>query len=296
MRINPKLANLQYMYANGDTTSALPEGTYSNLAATKYLKDNDKNKDKCLTTDEVTLSQEAFDRLDQDKNGKIELSEMKTALKGQDEAIQAYYSKKGTKSSSTDLTSSLLGDTTGSLADIYANLAAAKYIKENDTDKSEALSSAESGLTQTAFDRLDTNKDGKLSLAEIRAGLEGQEGAVEDFYEDNATTSSVTSMLSGLLEKAPAQTTQTTAKYSTKAANTYLKDHDTDDDSSLSSAEAGLSATAFGKLDADKNGKLDASELQAALRAKEDKLGTYYKNNVSSSTLASYTSGLLKTV
>jgi len=296
MRINPKLANLQYMYANGDTTSALPEGTYSNLAASKYMKDNDKNKDKCLTTDEVTLSQEAFDRLDKDKNGKIELSEMKTALKGQDEAIQAYYSKKGTKSSSTNLTSSLLGDTTGSLADIYANLAAAKYIKENDKDKSETLSSAESGLTQTAFDRLDTNKDGKLSLAEIRAGLKGQEGAVEDFYEDNATTSSVTSMLSGLLEKAPAQTTQTTAKYSTKAANTYLKDHDTDGDSSLSSAEAGLSATAFGKVDTDKNGKLDASELQAALKAKEDKLGTYYKNNVSSRTLASYTSGLLKTV
>jgi Ca2+-binding EF-hand superfamily protein len=294
MRINPKLANLQYMYANGDATTGLPEGTYSNLAASKYIKDNDKDKDKCLTIDEVSLSQEAFDRLDADKNGKIDLSEMKTALKGQDEAIQEYYKKKG--SSTSDITSSLLGNTTDSLADIYANLASAKYIKENDKDKSGSLSSDEVSLSAEAFARLDTDKNGKLDSDEIRAGLEGQESSIEAFYEGNGTSSSVTATMSGLLEKEVVQATQTTAKYSTMAANTYIDDHDKDGDGSLTSTEASLSTTAFDKLDTDKDGKLSASELKAALKAKEDNLGIYYKNGVSSKTLASYTSGLLKTV
>jgi len=292
MRINPKLANLQYMYANGDATLGLPEGTYSNLAAAKYVKDNDTDKDKCLSIDEVSLSQEAFDKLDADKNGKVDLSEMKTALKGQDEAIQEYYTNKKT-SNTSDFTSNLLGSTTSSLADTYANLASAKYIKENDKDKSGTLSSDEVTLSKEAFARLDTDKNGKLDSDEIRAGLKGQESAVEAFYEDNGTSSSVTSTLAGLLEK---EAVQTTSKYSTLAANTFLKNHDKDGDGILSSTEAGLSTTAFNKLDADKDGKLSASELQTALKAKEDKLGTYYKNNVSSSTLASYTTGLLKTV
>lgn len=292
MRVNPKFANLQYMYANGETATSLPEGTYSNLAATKYIKDNDKNKDKCLTSDEVTLSQEAFDRLDQDKNGKIDQKEMRAGLKGQDDAIQAYYSKKGTKST-TDLTSSLLGGSTDSLADTYADLASAKYIKENDKNKSGTLSRTEVTLSKAAFDRLDLDKDGELSQEEIRAGLKGQESTVEAFYKDHTTSSSVSSTLSALLEKAPVQTT---GKYSTMAATSYVTSKDTDKDNSLSRAEAALSTASFDKLDTDKNGKLSMAEVQAALKAKEEAFAVYYKNNVSTRSINGLTSGLLKTI
>ncbi len=293
MRVNPKFANLQYMYANGETATSLPEGTYSNLAATKYIKDNDKNKDKSLTSDEVTLSQEAFDKLDQDKNGKIDLKEMKSGLKGQDDAIEAYYKSKKNTSGSTDIASSLLGDSADSLADVYANLAAAKFIKENDKNKSDTLSSSEAPLSRETFDRLDLDKDGELNLQEIRAGLKGQEETVKAFYEDHATSSDISSTVSGLLKNAKVQTT---ARYSTMAATSYVTDRDTDKDNSLSRTEAALPTASFDKLDQDKNGKLDVSEVQAALKAKEEAFGVYYKNNVSSRTIAGLTSGLLKTI
>lgn len=295
MRINPKLANLQYMYANGDATSGLPEGTYSNLAAAKYVKDNDKDKDKCLTIDEVTLSQEAFDKLDADKNGKIDLDEMKTGLAGQDDAIQAYYSNRKA-SATTDNTATLLENSTGSLAESYANLASAKFIKEKDKDGDDTLSSAEAGLSEKAFNKLDTDNNGKLSQAEIRAGIKGQEEALEDFYESNGTSSAISGTLSGLLENAKPQTTTSDSTYSTKAATSFVSANDQDSDGVLSGTEAALSTTAFDKADTDKDGKLELSEVQAAIKAKESNYKVYYNNNIASKTINSYTSGLLKTI
>jgi len=295
MRVNPKMANLQYLYANGETASGLPEGTYSNLAAAKYVKDNDKNKDKCLTSDEVTLSQEAFDKLDADKNGKIDLSEMKTALKGQDAAIQAYYTNKKA-SSTTDNTSTLLENSSGSLADTYANLASAKYVKENDKDGSDTLSSAEAGLSETAFNKLDTDKNGELSLEEIRAGLTGQEGTVEDFYESNGTGSSISGTLASLLEDTKVQTATSDGTYSTKAAASYVGANDKNSDGGLSSTEASMSAEAFAALDTNGNGTLEQDEVQVALKSKENAFKVYYNNKASTQAINGLTSSLLKTI
>lgn len=295
MRINPKLANLQYMYANGDAASGLPEGTYSNLAAAKYVKDNDKDKDKCLTIDEVTLSQEAFDKLDADKSGKIDLSEMKDGLKGQDAAIQAYYTNKKA-SSTTDNTSTLLENSSGSLTDTYANLASAKYVKENDEDKSDTLSSAEAGLSDTAFDKLDTDKNGELSQAEIRAGLTGQESTVETFYESNGTSSSISSTLANLLENTKVQTTASDSTYSTKAAASFVSANDKNSDGGLSSTEASMSAEAFAALDTDGNGTLEQDEVQVALKSKESAFKVYYNNKASTQVINGLTSSLLKTI
>jgi Ca2+-binding EF-hand superfamily protein len=295
MRINPKLANLQYMYANGDASSSLPENTYSSLAAAKYVKDNDKDKDKCLTIDEVTLSQEAFDKLDADKNGKIDLSEMKDGLKGQDAAIQAYYKNKKA-SSTTDNTKALLENSSGSLADTYANLASAKYIKENDKDGSDTLSSAEASLSQTAFNKLDTNKDGQLSQEEIRAGLTGQEGTIEDFYESNGTSSSISATLGRLLENTKVQTATSDSTYSTKAAASYVSANDKDSDGGLSSTETSMSAEAFAALDTNGNGTLEQDEVQVALQSKENAFKVYYNNKASSQVINGLTSSLLKTI
>jgi len=297
MRVNPKLANLQYMYANGETTQGLPEGTYSNLAAAKYIKDNDKNKDRCLTSDEVSLSKEAFDKLDADKNGKIDSKEMKAGLKGQDAAIAAYYKNKKAGTSTLDPTANLLGNSSSSLAGTYANLASAKFIKENDKDGSDTLTSAEAGLSQATFKRLDTNNDGKLDADEIRAGLVGQESAVETFYEKNGTSSSVSKTLASLLENPKTTSTSTTKyTYTAKAAASYVQSKDADGNGALSSAEAGLEADAFTALDTDKNGTLEQDEVQAAIKSKESAFKIYYSNKVSSKVINGLTSSLLKTI
>lgn len=204
MRVNPRLANLQYMYANGDTASALPEGTYSNLAAAKYVKDNDKDHDKCLTSDEVTLSQEAFDLLDQDKNGKIDLKEMKEGLKGQDAAIEAYYKNRKSTSGSPDLASTLLesdADTTASTAAAtYSAKAAASYIDSKDKDSDDSLSREEAALSKASFDKLDTDKNGKLSASEVQAALKAKEEAFAIYYKNNVPSRSIIGLTSSLLK------------------------------------------------------------------------------------------------
>jgi Ca2+-binding EF-hand superfamily protein len=294
MHVNPKFANTQFLYANGDTASALPEGTYSNLAAAKYIKGNDKNQDKTLARDEVTLSKEAFDKLDKDKNGKIDLKEMKAALKGQDAAIEAYYKNKKPGSGKDDPTSSLLGNKTDQLKDMYTSLAATKYIKENDKNKDSSLSKDEVTLSKEAFERLDTDKDGKLELDEAKAALKGQEDAVAAYYETNGTSSSITNTLAALLSNP--KDSKTGGTHSTRAAASYVASLDKDRDNSLSRAETALSAASFDKLDTDKNGTLSASEVQAAIKAKEDAYGIYYKNKVSSRTIDGLTTSLLKTI
>lgn len=293
MRVNPRFANQQYIYANDDKASGLPEGTYSNMAAKKYVKDNDKDKDGRLSQDEVTLSKEAFDKLDKDKSGKLDLKEMKAGLQGQDAAIEEYY-KKNKSNSKKDATAGLLGNSADQLKDMYGNLATAKYIKENDKNKDSALSRDEVSLSKEAFARLDKDKDGKLESDEIQAGLKGQEDAIEAYYEANGTGSSITKIMAGLLSNA--SPTKTATPYSAKAAASLIGDRDADRDSSLSRTEAGLSTAAFAKLDTDKNGKLNASEVQAGIKAKEKTFATYYKNKVSNKTIASLTSNLLKTI
>ena len=200
MRVNPKLANLQYLYANGDTASALPEGTYSNLAAAKYVKDNDKNKDKSLSIDEVTLSQEAFDKLDADKNGKIDLKEMKAGLKGQDAAIQAYYNSKSSKTGSLDMASTLLGSTTDATEYTYTTQAAASFIDSKDTNKDGSLSLSESGLSSAVFTKRDADNDGKLSQSEIQAAIKAKEQSYGTYYTNNVSTKTINSLTSGLLK------------------------------------------------------------------------------------------------
>lgn len=205
MRVNPKFANMQYMYANGDTTTGLPEGTYSNLAATKYVRDNDKNKDGKLSTDEVTLSQEAFDKLDADKSGKIDLKEMKAGLKGQDAAIEAYYKKKKTTAGNSKLTSDLVDssagtDTATAKATPYSAKAAASYIDSKDTDSDDSLSREEAALASASFDTLDTDKNGKLSQAEVQAALKAKEEAFGIYYKNNVSSRTINGLTSSLLK------------------------------------------------------------------------------------------------
>jgi len=197
MRINPALANQMYLnYTNNsdsdsDTkTSILPSGTYTNLAAAKYIKDNDKDNDGALTSDEVTLSAEAFAALDKDSDGTVTFSEMKKSLAGKDNTIFNYYKNGGAKSGTEDIMDSLLDGKTASNASVsnYVKMAAKSYISTNDKDGDGVLSKSEVSLASNAFKQIDTNSNGSLTLSELQNALRDEGDSIYKYYKNGGTT------------------------------------------------------------------------------------------------------------
>ncbi|MDR3640235.1 MAG: hypothetical protein P4L39_02820 [Humidesulfovibrio sp.] len=206
MRINPAIANEMYLNyeseSNSSTdstsssssstaTSILPKGTYSNLAAAKYIKDNDKDNDGKLSSDEVSISAAAFAALDKNSDGYVSLSEMKTALSGDDNAIFAYYKNGGASSGQKDVTTSLLNGTSSTSSNAavntYVKMAAKAYISANDTNGDGKLSASEVSLTSNAFVKMDTNSNGSLSLSELENALSGQGESIYKYYKNGGT-------------------------------------------------------------------------------------------------------------
>lgn len=200
MRINPRIANQMYLNSGNEESSCLPSGTYTTLAAAKYIKDNDKDGDKCLSADEVKISAEAFKRLDADGDGKLTLEEMKKSLAGQDDAIFKYYKNGG--SNTTDITSSLLsGSNSGTGASgTYSTLAASRYLKDKDKNGDGVLSSEELSLTAEIFKTLDKDGDGKITKAELNSALASQDSTIQKYYK-NGGTSSIIDLTTRLLGK-----------------------------------------------------------------------------------------------
>ncbi len=92
----------------GQSSNSASSG-YVEAAAKKYIAGKDKDKNGTLEQGEVNLSATTFAKLDTNGDGKISLTEMKAALKGQDARLAAYFKNASSSSESTDLTSSLLG-------------------------------------------------------------------------------------------------------------------------------------------------------------------------------------------
>ncbi len=199
MRINPALANQMYLNSGDDESSCMATGTYSTLAAAKYIKDNDKDGDKCLSADEVTLSAAAYAKLDADKDGKVTLDEMKTSLAGKDDQIYQYY-KNGGASSDTDITTSLItsSNTSSTSSGTYSTLAANRYLTDKDANDDGVLSSEEVGLSSEVFSKMDANGDGTVTKAELQSVLSSQDSTIMKYYK-NGGTSSTTDLTSRLL-------------------------------------------------------------------------------------------------
>lgn len=126
----------------------------------------------------------------------------------------------------------------GSFALSGAALAGDDKLDRLDADKDGKITAAEyTAGSKTAFDKLDANADGKVTAAEMDAAYTTSKPAVG-------------------AAKAP--------------SGERIKALDTDGDGSLSSVEheAG-SRTMFDKLDANKDGSLTAEEIKAAHEAKE---------------------------
>lgn len=200
MRINPHLANQMYLNSGDEDSSCLATGTYTGLAAAKYIKDNDKDGDKCLSADEVTLSAEAFARLDADKDGKVTKEEMKTSLAGQDDAIYQYYKNGGATAETPDITTALLNNsnTSSTASGTYSTLAAKRYLAEKDANDDGVLSSEEVSLTAEIFAKMDKNSDGTVSKVELQSVLANQEATIKKYYQ-NGGTESVADLTSRLL-------------------------------------------------------------------------------------------------
>lgn len=203
MRINPNIANQMYLnYTTNDSedSSCLATGTYSNLAAAKYIKDNDANKDGVLSSDEVTLSAEAYAKLDADSDGKVTKKEMQTALAGQDNTIYQYYKNGGTE----DLASTLLGSNASSTSSTttggsYSNMAATSYLSKNDADDDGVLSADEVSLSAEIFAKVDKNSDGSLTASELKTALAGKNSSILSYYT-NGGSAAVSDLASTLLK------------------------------------------------------------------------------------------------
>jgi len=210
MRINPSLANEMYLnYSSSSdtdtdsTTSILPSGTYTKLAAAKYIKEKDKDNSGTLSSDEVTISAAAYAALDADSDGEVTLSEMQSSLSGKDDKIYAYYKNGGASSNTTDVTTSILEgtdtDESDSTASSYVKMAAKSYIAENDTDDDGALSLSETALTSNAFLKFDTNSNASLSLSELRNALADEGDSIYKYYKNGGTTK-LSTLTSNLLK------------------------------------------------------------------------------------------------
>jgi len=207
MRVNPYIANQMYLnYMSGSdtdtdsSTSILPSGTYSNLAAAKYIKDNDKDHDGKLTNDEVSISAAAYAKLDKDSNGYVTLDEMKSTLSGEDDAIYSFY-KNGGATSGKDITSSLLEGTstsTSSNASLYVKMAAKGYISAFDKNADGALSASEVSLASNAFKAIDLNSNGSLTLSELQSALADEGDSIYKYYK-NGGTMKISTLTSNLL-------------------------------------------------------------------------------------------------
>jgi Ca2+-binding EF-hand superfamily protein len=202
MRINPHLANQMYLNSGDEDKTCLSTGTYTGLAAAKYIKNNDKDGDKCLSADEVTLSAEAFAKLDADKDGKVTLEEMKKSLAGKDNEIYQYYKNGGATAETPDITTALLNNsnTSSTASGTYSSLAAKRYLAEKDKNGDGVLSSDEVSLTAEIFTKMDANGDGKVTSAELNSVLSSKDSAIKKYYQ-NGGTGTVTDLTSTLLAK-----------------------------------------------------------------------------------------------
>ena len=73
--------------SSGSTTQSTVPDSILKAAAKKYIKENDADKDGVLSQDEVTWSEEAFQKADLDSSGAVDQDEIKTALSNDENTV-----------------------------------------------------------------------------------------------------------------------------------------------------------------------------------------------------------------
>lgn len=148
--------------AGGQRQGAANQPGQQSQTAEESFKKRDANKDNFLSKTEITGSRVAdnFDKLDTNKDGKLSLAEYKA---GRD-AMQGQQGPQGMGAQ----TQGQPGQGGGQMQSADA------MFKTLDANSDGFVSKAEVAKSRMAdrFDQFDSNKDGKLSLNELKAGRE----------------------------------------------------------------------------------------------------------------------------
>ncbi len=272
--------------------TALTQGTYVKQAVSGYISSNDKNKDGRLSRDEVTLSDEAYAKLDANSDGKVARSELQKALQGKDTQIYQYYKTGGAKTHPKDVVATLLSNAGNSTATSSVTKAATQFIKDHDRSKDGKLSRAETTLSAEEFAKLDANSDGKLARIELAKALDGKGAAIDQYAKTGGERTHEGDMVTEVLFTSNAGNI---TDFSSLAASRLLKAKDKNGDLGLSASEVSLSLKAFAKIDQDSDKKITQGELTTALASKNAAIQKYYRSGGTGS-LADLTTSLLKTI
>jgi Ca2+-binding EF-hand superfamily protein len=211
----------------------------SDEMASKMVESQDKDGDGSLSLVESGMSEDMFNQIDTDGDGKIAAGEISTDMESRRKEMEAQ------GGSFLDQ----MSDSTAMTRQILSNL---------DQDVSGGLSLKESSLSQEQFNALDVNGDGSISGDEISSALDSLKSSSSQASQ--ITASNAGSALSSLL----AQMQSTNAS---SMAQQFLKQMDGDSDGSLSAAEAKMPDKLFAKIDSNGDGQISADELSADFAA-----------------------------
>lgn len=109
--------------------------------ANKLVNDNDSDGDGMLDLNEINISEDAFSKIDENKDNNIDSAELQDFLPV-----------------------------------VYNDLVAGKMIENNDADGNGTLNKEEAGIPEKLFDKLDVNSDGELDRGELNALAERMRG------------------------------------------------------------------------------------------------------------------------
>lgn len=250
------------------------KGRATSRLASAMMDELDSDDDGKLSASETPLSQTAFGALDTDGDGAISMRELRAGLRSKrDELIHLM----GEDSANGD-------QTTGPTAEQAAGVAAL-LLKNGDKDGDGSLSASEAELSDDVFGGLDTDRDGKLSSAELAAAAQsgtiaatldgklavrlsaqgpppppppsGEEGGPQDTENGTSATGATA---------AASASGSTVGQMAARIAARMVERLDADGSGDLSQAESGLDKDLFATLDADGNGSVSTAELGGSMQ------------------------------
>ena len=259
-------------------------GSQDDLAE-KLFGDLDSDGSGSLSLSETGLSSDLFNSIDADGDGTVTQTELQKAIETQRKAMltnmQLGTQDQGTAQSSAaqkpdaqELLASIMNgqmpqpptqnSSTSTSGDKSDDLIS-KLFSDLDADGSSGLSLEETGLSQSAFDAMDTNQDGSVSADELAAAMEKQRQAMSG---------------SGQAHKGEH------GGGSGNMAQNLFSDLDTDGSSSLSRDETGLSQSVFDAMDTNQDGSVSADELAAAMEKQRQAMGAGMGQQASKTAMA----------
>lgn len=199
--------------------------TQQNDLASQLFGDLDSDGNGALSLEESGLDQDLYSSIDTDGDGSISQTELQQAIELQQTAMftnmqlseqnlstaQSKNVEQTTASeqpSAQEMLSAIMSGQTPppppaasesqTAAESNSDDMFASFFSELDSDGSDSISVAESGLNQSVFDSMDTDQDGTVSSDELFAALEKQRQTLGGFTDSSSSLTSA-SLAQGFL-------------------------------------------------------------------------------------------------